>query len=66
MPGASKQGVTRKSALTTVEIAEIARLIATCDARDNLHTRISVQTLRLRSSTEIKEFLYYERGQLAG
>jgi ribosomal protein S18 acetylase RimI-like enzyme len=66
MPGASKQGVTRKGALNTVEIAEIARLIATCDARDNLHTRISVQALRLRSSTEINDFLYYERGQLAG
>lgn len=66
MSTSEKQGLLKKSTLTGEEIEEVARLIALCDGQDNLDMPISLDGLRQRPGNEIDDFLYYERGELAG
>src|SRR5579864_1975744 len=66
MPDTTKQGIVKRAALTSSEIAEIEQLMATCNTHDGLHLRIGLDMLRERAGDVANDFLYYEDGKLVG
>ena len=60
------QGLITKKVLSEDELADISRLIETCNAHEGLHTRLSFEMLRRRPGDKIYDFLYYEQGSLVG
>ena len=60
------QGLVKRQRLGEREITEILQLLRICNAYENIHIRIIVRSLALRSDDIYHDFLYYEQGQLVG
>lgn len=66
MSATQKQGLVKKQTLTEAEVTEIAQLLATCNAHEDLNLPISLDALRNRPGESANDFLYYEDGALVG
>jgi ribosomal protein S18 acetylase RimI-like enzyme len=60
------QGLFRRQTLTATEIDHIRQLVRCCDQYENLHMRIDWSVLKTRIGQDIRDFLYYEAGELVG
>src|SRR5947209_20445683 len=66
MSATQKQGLVKKTTLTEAEVTEVAQLLATCNAHEDLNLSISLDALRNRPGDSVNDFLYYEDGSLLG
>lgn len=61
-----QQGLVKQKSLSEREIEEIMQLAYICNMHENIHIRIIVRLLYMRSGDNYNDFLYYEDQQLVG
>lgn len=66
MPVEQRQGLITWKSLSEREIAEIMQLVHICNAHENIHLRIILRSLYMRSGESYNDFLYYKDNQLIG
>ena len=66
MQDARPQNVIKKQMWTEDELAQVSELLDICNAYEDLSTKLSLVTLRMRCGNETNDFLYYADDKLVG
>ena len=61
-----QQGLVKRKSLSERDIEEVMQLTHICNMHENIHIRIIVRLLYMRSGDSYNDFLYYEDQQLVG